>query len=294
VKTEDLKDVGYDETKYGFIYLTTNNINGKMYIGQRKYDKRKEYKTYFGSGKLIKRAINKYGKENFSKIIICNTKNKNESNEKEKYYISLFNAVESDDFYNISEGGDGGSCLYGYTEQQKIEYRKHLSKSLKGNINQGANNPSSKKVICLNDLQVYDNITIASEENNISRGKLYAVLLKKQKCVKINDVYTLWEYYDETKKYNKISSDDIDLNSIRNVNISELYCYEDGKTYSSDEVCKRFNVTRHQLSCKIYNLNKHKDFSKISGGLLEDGILYHFKKIGMTKKKCIFSSASYY
>lgn len=38
---------------YGFIYITTNLINGKKYIGQKKgYND-----TYLGSGKILKLAI---------------------------------------------------------------------------------------------------------------------------------------------------------------------------------------------------------------------------------------------
>ena len=100
---------------YGFIYITTNNINGKKYIGQRKYDSQEKWKEYLGSGVYLNRAINKYGKENFSKEIIeeCDTKEK--LNEREKYWISYYNAVNSENFYNIANGGDGGRTCYGLT-----------------------------------------------------------------------------------------------------------------------------------------------------------------------------------
>lgn len=40
------------------IYKTTNLINSKIYIGQDS----KNNLSYLGSGKLIKQAINKYGR----------------------------------------------------------------------------------------------------------------------------------------------------------------------------------------------------------------------------------------
>lgn len=55
-----------------YIYKITNLINGKSYIGKKKH---KESDTpleesYMGSGRLIKEAIAKYGKDNFKKEII--------------------------------------------------------------------------------------------------------------------------------------------------------------------------------------------------------------------------------
>lgn len=49
---------------YGYIYLTTNRVNGKKYIGRHKastFDS-----TYYGSGKIITQAILKEGIENFT------------------------------------------------------------------------------------------------------------------------------------------------------------------------------------------------------------------------------------
>ena len=48
---------------YGFVYITTNHVNGKQYIGQRKYDKQGKWKEYLGSGIILSRAIEKYGIE---------------------------------------------------------------------------------------------------------------------------------------------------------------------------------------------------------------------------------------
>lgn len=88
-----------------YIYITTNKINGKKYIGQHKG---KPEDSYLGSGTNLVKAINKYGKENFSKEILCFCKTREEADIKEKYYIEYYNAVKDDNFYNLSEGGTGG------------------------------------------------------------------------------------------------------------------------------------------------------------------------------------------
>ena len=101
---------------YGFVYITTNHVNGKQYIGQRKYDKQGKWKEYLGSGIILSRAIEKYGLKNFSKEIIEECKTKKILNDREIYWINYYNAVESDNFYNIASGGDGGNTIAGYTD----------------------------------------------------------------------------------------------------------------------------------------------------------------------------------
>ena len=51
---------------YGFVYLTTNTINNKKYIGMCKNTHRD---NYLGSGKVLKQGIDKKGKENFTRGI---------------------------------------------------------------------------------------------------------------------------------------------------------------------------------------------------------------------------------
>ena len=45
---------------YGFIYKTTNLVNGKMYIGKRHFDEHEKWKEYIGGGTILKRAIAKF------------------------------------------------------------------------------------------------------------------------------------------------------------------------------------------------------------------------------------------
>lgn len=109
---------------YGFIYITTNLINGKQYIGQHKGDGND---NYLGSGDRLTVAIKKYGKENFKREIIEFANSLEELNELERYYITLANAVEDDHFYNIANGG----CVNPHFGQENGMFGKHHTKQAK-------------------------------------------------------------------------------------------------------------------------------------------------------------------
>lgn len=77
-----------DYTRYGYIYRITNMVNNKTYIGQHKIKPKEKFLDYMGSGRLIVRAVKKYGKNNFIKEIIEYSDSKDELNILEKKYIS--------------------------------------------------------------------------------------------------------------------------------------------------------------------------------------------------------------
>tara|TARA_R110000803_G_scaffold204433_2_gene270438 strand:- start:877 stop:1449 length:573 start_codon:yes stop_codon:yes gene_type:complete len=89
---------------YGFIYITTNHVNGKRYLGMCRYGK-PNWKNYLGSGKALKRAIIKYGQESFTRDIVCKADTKEDLSNKEIELISQFKCVKSSDWYNIADGG---------------------------------------------------------------------------------------------------------------------------------------------------------------------------------------------
>ena len=93
---------------YHTIYVTTNKINGKKYIGKHQTSDLND--NYLGSGILLKQAIKKYGKKNFEKEILFVFDNESEMNDKEKELITE-SVILCDDYYNISFGGQGGKIL---------------------------------------------------------------------------------------------------------------------------------------------------------------------------------------
>ena len=89
---------------YYTIYKITNKINNKFYIGKHQTEDLND--GYMGSGKLIKRAIKKYGFDNFVKEILHIFDNEADMNAKEKELVVL-----SEQSYNLCDGGHGG---FGY------------------------------------------------------------------------------------------------------------------------------------------------------------------------------------
>jgi len=90
---------------FNTVYKTTNNNNGKIYIGVHKTNDLND--GYFGSGLSITRAIKKYGTESFSKEILFMA-----VSEPIAYWIERMLVDEEfvlrDDTYNLKIGGEGG------------------------------------------------------------------------------------------------------------------------------------------------------------------------------------------
>lgn len=108
-----------------FVYLTICKVNGKKYIG--KYEG-KETDNYLGSGKLLKRALNKYGPEQFERIILERYSDTEECRNGEIKWIKRFNAVESKQYYNIAAGGEGGNTFAGIQGEERIKLIAKLKK----------------------------------------------------------------------------------------------------------------------------------------------------------------------
>lgn len=69
-----------------YVYKTTNNINGKYYIGKHSTFDLND--GYLGSGKILRLAIKKYGKQNFSREILRIFDTESEAQQYEKLLIT--------------------------------------------------------------------------------------------------------------------------------------------------------------------------------------------------------------
>ena len=119
----------------GVIYLATNNINKKQYIGQaisissngRKWGSKRRWQSHIKCAKnntfqcrLLENAINKYGPENF---ILKDVKTclLNDLNYYEQEYIKMYNTLAPNG-YNLMSGG-------GNRRKHSIETRNKMSET---------------------------------------------------------------------------------------------------------------------------------------------------------------------
>lgn len=91
--------------KHYLVYKTTCLLNSKIYIGKHQTDNLDD--GYLGSGNLLRRAIEKYGLENFKREILFECSSKEEMDAKEAELVNE-EFLKHKDVYNIKLGGQGG------------------------------------------------------------------------------------------------------------------------------------------------------------------------------------------
>ena len=106
------------------IYKITNKINGKTYIGSHKTKNLED--GYMGSGKYLKRAIEKNGIENFEKEILFVFDNSEAMFAKEAELVNE-DYLTDGNTYNLKVGGDGGFQYINGNTNLIIERNRKIS-----------------------------------------------------------------------------------------------------------------------------------------------------------------------
>ena len=192
--------------KQYYVYKTTNNLNNKYYYGVHEGQLDDEY---LGSGDNIKKAIKKYGKDNFTKEIIYIANDKNDAYEMESCIVSK-ELIGDPNCYNINIGGFTPPSKKGKTLTE--EHRRKIRTALSGDKNPfygktlteehrrkiSKNSKFSKRVnqydIKTGDLiKTWESITDAANSLGIHKTNISACCKGK---LKTTGNY-LWEYYYE-------------------------------------------------------------------------------------------------
>ena len=157
--------------------MIVNKVNGKTYVGQRKFQGKWNEDTYMGSGKILKQAIKKEGELNFEKFLIQHCYSQDELDKQEQFWIAEYRKRGKAE-YNIANGGNthpntagwkwynngvvnrlcyenpGNDFVEGMLPQKKshkwsLESRERFSKKCKGRTpwNKGKHNIYSEEQI---------------------------------------------------------------------------------------------------------------------------------------------------
>jgi group I intron endonuclease len=88
------------------LYQTTNVYNGKIYVGVHKVQNTSRSRKYLGSGNNIKRAIEKYGRKNFTRVTLAEFSCAKDAYAAEAEMVTE-EFVKREDTYNLTMGGVG-------------------------------------------------------------------------------------------------------------------------------------------------------------------------------------------
>lgn len=94
-----------------YIYLITNNINNKIYIGQTsnlslRWSQHKSNAKYNRGNQVITKAISKYGYQNFTFEVIAQAFDRKSADDLEEEIIKQYNSRNPEIGYNIAAGGN--------------------------------------------------------------------------------------------------------------------------------------------------------------------------------------------
>ena len=258
----------------GYIYLITNHINGKKYVGQTVNPIHHRWKehiedAYSGnkSNSLLHRAIIKYGASNFGIDILQECADA-ELNEKEKSYIKKYNTYYTyDKGYNMTWGGEG---VTKYSDDEILNlwnqgYRNceiarllgandttislRIQSLVGGNAAQARRADSRKISIIQYDLQGnyikdWESASIAEKELNLSQGSISRCCNKQR----TNSGNFLWK-----KSGDDTSVEELMLNYAKSMKCCAVDLIDDYgniiKTYESGRVAElELGIARGRVS----------------------------------------------
>ena len=204
----------------GYIYLITNKIDNKQYIGQTiendVYDRWKGHLKSSSNCIYLKRAFQKYKSENFKFEIICICFD-SDCNIYEEDYIKKFNTLVPNG-YNLKQGGNSGGKQHpetkkkisdklkeyykNYTEDEKEKYReKYL----------GKNNPMFGKKMSDEQKEKMSKITKENWKNGIF-NKINEKRKKKVNCYLLDgELIATFDSLSEAMSKTNILKSDISL-----------------------------------------------------------------------------------
>jgi group I intron endonuclease len=196
---------------YHYIYRITCLINYKYYIGLHSTSNLED--RYFGSGKVLKRSLNKYGKENHLIEILEWLPNRSSLKLREKEIVNE-SLLRDSLCMNLALGGGGG--LTGEDHRAKFFRSAHLA-SLKNwndpTISEKMNAGKSERLKKLNKEGKINSSRFTGKSHSIEiKNKIKESNLGKQLGPKNSQYGTCWIHKNDTIKKIKLIDLDLHLN----------------------------------------------------------------------------------
>lgn len=228
----------------GYIYLITNTINNKKYVGQTLREdinqRWKQHKAKKSIGRCLKAAYEKHGVENFLFQIICICFNE-DCNKYEEEYIKKYNTI-SPNGYNLESGGKnnfthpdtkkliseklkGRKLSEERIEKMKQGMRNYIITDIKRKeINMKISNKLKGKKLSEEEKNKRNKNTIISDEGKLKRNNalLIGVELNKKKVAKYDINNNFIENYNSVSEAALINN--ICIKNISVVCNNKKYC----------------------------------------------------------------------
>ena len=128
-----------------YVYVIVNKINLKLYFGSHSWDGNGMDPNYYGSGKIIKQAVKKYGKDNFIVYPIKFYDTIEECRQAEEELLKKYDIANNPYCYNIKNGAIGWTSedmtgekhpLYGKRGKDSPRYGKHHTDATRKKMSQ--------------------------------------------------------------------------------------------------------------------------------------------------------------
>lgn len=219
----------------GTIYKIENLVNGKVYIGQTVRNAHRRMQVHLvklRSGDHnnchLLSAFRKYGEENFQFSLIGEYPVE-ELDEKEIELIAHYKSLNMS--YNIEGGGNSRKIISdetrkklslagkrAYKNPEYLKKRRIIQENYKG-----VNNPSSKKVICINDGRVFNSISEAGEYYKVNMKAISQSVNGRNPFVKSKNGKLEFRFYKEGERYEEIEHTHGQWKPVRCITTNEVF-----------------------------------------------------------------------
>ncbi len=246
------------------LYLITNRVNNKRYIGQTKGTLESRFKKHKADalvamrGYALHAAIRKYGIENFEIKLLSKCQTLGEANHREAYYIRLFNTL-SPNGYNLKSGGDNapmseetkrklsegrkGERHHFFGKHFSDEHKKNLSLSQKGKRGRSTSEETKRK-----QSESHKGKPVSKEHREKLSKALMGVSHTEER--KENIRLAFWKSPSAQKRIDILTQEGLKKSK-------PILCHQNGKIYNSlHEASRELGLQRQHIKGTVDGKSK--------------------------------------